>query len=222
MTAPPSVGWRKAPGAAASGAFSRLRNPIRAGAVQRPMTCDEFIEAFSDLVDETGSEKLRAEALRHRDACADCRRYEEVYRGGLRLLETEIDEIEVSEDFHLRLQHRLFHVDDERALARSRAGVAPSSMVLGAAAVMAALLAVPPFFEPDPEVELSPIVVSVPSSLPAGLRVPLPTFLPASLSPSTLELRGDDLWRQPAALFYPYAPVRARYRNAASTGLGLE
>lgn len=185
------------------------------------MTCTEFIEAFSDLVDQTGSEHLRAEALRHRDSCADCRRYEEVYRGGVRLLADEIEEIEVQEDFHLRLQHRLFHVDDERALARSRSGLAPSTMVLGAAAMMA-LVAAPSFFEPDPEVELSPIVVSVPSSRPAGLRVPLPTFLPASLSPSTLELRGDDLWRQSAALFYHYAPIRARYRDGSSPRLGLE
>lgn len=186
------------------------------------MTCADFIEAFSDYVDETGSVELRAEALRHRDACASCRRYEEVYRSGVRLLHRELDEVVVSDDFHPRLQHRLFHVDDERALRRSRAGVSPASLVLGTAAALAILLTGPSFLQPDPEVELSPIVVSVPSSHPQGLRMPLASFLPASLLPTTLELRGDDLWRQPSALFYEYAPVRARYRDTAVPRIGLE
>lgn len=186
------------------------------------MTCAEFIDAFSDLVDETGNEELRTAALRHRDGCANCRRYESVYRGGLRSLVDGLEPVEVAEDFHLRLQHRLFHVDDERALARSRSGFSPTTMVLGAAAALTALVMVPALMEPDPEVELSPIVVSVPSSLPAGLRIPMTSLLPASLSPSTLELDGDDLWRQPTAQFYPYAPIRARYRGVALPRLGLD
>ncbi len=180
------------------------------------------MESFSDYVDDTGAPEVREAALRHRNGCVRCRRYEEVYRGGLRILATEPEELEVPEDFHPRLQHRLYHVDDERALARSAAGIHPSLLVVGAAAVFAALVGVPALLEPDPEVELSPIVVSAPSPRLPSLRIPLPSMLPASLSPAALELRGDDLWRQPTALFYDYAPVRARYREAASSRLGLE
>lgn len=186
------------------------------------MTCSEFIESFSDYVDETGSPERREAARRHRNGCARCRRYEEVYRGGLRVLADDYGDLEVGDDFHPRLQHRLFHVDDERALARSSSGLHPSLMVAGVAALFAAIVGVPAVFGPDPEVELSPIVVSTPSSRLPGLRIPLPTLLPASLSPAALELDGDDLWRQPTALFYDYAPVRARYRDAAPSRLGLE
>ena len=42
------------------------------------------------------------------------------------------------------------------------------------------------------------------------------------LSPAALELEGDDLWHRPADLFYDYAPVRAHYRDASSTRLGLQ
>jgi hypothetical protein len=186
------------------------------------MTCSEFIQNFSDFIDETGPSDTRESAARHRDACARCRRYEEVFHRGRSLLTASIEEVAVDEDFHPRLQHRLYHVDDERALARSRAGFHPSVMVLGAVAVVGVLVGLPLLFEPDPEVELSPIVVSVPAPRPLGLRMPLPTLLPASFSPAALELDGNDLWRQSAALFYEYAPARARYRGTSGTRLGLQ
>ncbi len=184
--------------------------------------CKDFIRHFSDHIDGTGSPEIRRAAAAHRDACPKCRRYEEVYLQGRNFLTSAIDEVSVDENFHSRLQHRLFHVDDERALARSTAGFNPSAMVLGAVAMVGVLMGIPLLFEPDPEVELSPIVVSVPASRPLGLRMPLPSLMPASLSPAALELDGDDLWRQSAALFYDYAPARARYRDAAGTRLGLQ
>lgn len=191
------------------------------------MTCSQFIEAFSDLIDETGSIEVREAAARHRGVCERCRHYAEVFMRGREALRSGEDVLEVDEYFHSRLQHRLHHVDDERALARSRAGVHPAVLVLGAAAVFATVVGAPVLLGPDPEVELSPIVVNRPAPRPLGLRIPLPSMLPASLSPAALELDGDDLWRQPTALFYDYAPVRARYRaggapTAASPRMGLQ
>ena len=174
------------------------------------MTCSQFIQSFSDYIDETGAPEVRDAALRHRDTCARCRRYEEVYLRGRDALVGLVEEVEVDEGFHERLQHRLYHVDDERFL------------VLSTAVAVAMLMGVPVLFEPDPEVELSPIVVSSPAARPLGLRIPLPSLLPASLSPAALELDGDDLWRQSTALFYDYAPVRARYRDASSPRMGLQ
>lgn len=186
------------------------------------MNCSDFVQNFSDYIDETGPPELREASVAHRDACAKCRRYEEVFLRGRSLLASTLEEVTVDESFHPRLQHRLYHVDDERALARSSAGFHPSMIVLGAVAMVSVLMGVPLLFEPDPEVELSPIVVSVPASRPLGLRMPLPSLMPASLSPAALELDGDDLWRQSAALFYDYAPARARYRDASGTRLGLQ
>ncbi|MBT8335173.1 MAG: hypothetical protein KJO11_01125 [Gemmatimonadetes bacterium] len=184
------------------------------------MTCSEFIESFSDYIDENAPQQVLAAARRHRDACPRCQRYEVVYRRGCSVLSQ--DSLEVDEHFHGRLQHRLYHVDDEKALARSTAGYHPVVMVLGTAALVAGLVGVPVVLAPDPEVELSPIVVSAPEARPLGLRIPLPSLLPTSLSPAALELEGDDLWHRPADLFYEYAPVRAHYRAASSTRLGLQ
>lgn len=224
MTSPrfetgPRGSWANAPGAPFVG---RGGNPTRSEAVELFMTCTEFIQHFSDHIDESGSSEILESAARHRDSCVRCRRYEAVFLEGRSLLAGSVEQVSVDEDFHPRLQHRLYHVDDERALARSSAGFNPTVMVMGAVAMVGVLMGVPLLFEPDPEVELSPIVVSVPAQRPLGLRMPLPTLLPRSLSPAALELDGNDLWRQSAALFYEYAPARARYRDASGTRLGLQ
>lgn len=223
MTLPWSEHDGKGPGPDRPGALSSFRGePHPERGCRTCMTCSEFIRHFSDHIDATGSDEIREAAARHRDSCAGCRRYEEVFLQGRSLLAASLDEVSVDDDFHPRLQHRLYHVDDERALARSTAGFHPSALVLGAAAMVAVLLGIPMVFEPDPEVELSPIVVSVPAPRPLGLRMPLPSLMPASLSPAALELDGNDLWRQSAALFYEYAPARARYRDLSGTRLGLQ
>ncbi len=200
----------------------RRWEPDSTVAVQTPMTCSEFIETFSDYIDERGAPAIRAAAARHRDSCEPCRHYEATYLAGRSLLHDSVDSLEVGEDFYPRLRHRLYHVDDERALARSSLGAVSPLMILGAAALLATVLGVPVLFEPEPEVELSPIVVSAPAPRPLGLRLPLPSLLPPSLSPAALELRGEDLWRQSAALFYDYAPVRARSRVTPASRFGVQ
>lgn len=218
-----SNGDEGVPGRSARGPLVAMgREPHPERGCRTCMTCSEFIQHFSDYIDATGPSDTLESAARHKESCAQCRRYEEVFLRGRSLLCASVEEVTVDEDFHPRLQHRLYHVDDERALARSKAGFNPSVMVLGAVAMVGVLMGVPWLFEPDPEVELSPIVVSVPAPRPLGLRMPLPTLLPPSLSPAALELDGNALWRQSAALFYEYAPARARYRNASGTRLGFQ
>ncbi len=186
------------------------------------MTCSAFIEGFTDYIDGEADASTQEAARRHRDACASCRRYETVYLEGRSLLQ-DGESLEVGDDFHPRLQHRLYHVDDERALARSRPGSASAAMLLGVAALAVAAAWTPALLD-EPEVELSPIVVDRPAPRPLGLRAPFASLLPASMLPTgaALDLDGDDLWRQPSALLFEYAPIRARYRQQAGvvrTGL---
>jgi hypothetical protein len=183
------------------------------------MTCSDFIEGFSDYIDDASDEAVLVEARRHRDACPSCRRYEDVYLRGRELLRAQGGP-EIGEDFHPRLQHRLYHVDDERVLARSRSSSTSAALLLGVAALLMAAAWSPAWLD-DPEIELSPIVVSRPGPRPLGIRLPMPSLLPAG-TPSYLQLKADDLWRQPSALLFEYAPVHARYRQTGSlvrTGL---
>lgn len=177
------------------------------------MTCSDFIEGFTDYIDGVASAPDVEAARRHRDACASCRRYETVYLRGRALLRGS-DRVEVGEDFHPRLQHRLYHVDDERALSHSRSGTSSAALLLGVAALLMAA-AWSPTLLADPEVELSPIVVDRPATRPLGLRAPFASLFPAR-APTALELDGDDLWRRPADLLFEYAPIRARYRQAGA------
>lgn len=184
------------------------------------MTCSDFIEGFTDYIDGEADGATHEAARNHRDRCASCRRYEAVYLEGRALLQGA-EPVEVGADFHPRLQHRLFHVDDERALARSRSGSSAAAMLLGVAALVMAAAWTPALLD-EPEVELSPIVVDRPAPRPFGLRAPFASVLPAGVVPAGLDLGGDDLWRQPSALLFEYAPVRARYRQQAGvvrTGL---
>ena len=186
------------------------------------MTCAEFLEHFSDYVDDGGNARIVAEARAHRDTCLSCRRYEDTWRRGLAVLsEGGETDVELDADFHARLQHRLYSVDDRRAAER----YGSSRGVLAAAALVAGLVfvgtVVPPLVE-RPEVALAPIVVDRPALRPLGLRWPVKTVLPRGLEPRPLELRGEDLWDRPSDLFFEYAPVHSIRRAASSTRLVLE
>ncbi|MWK27889.1 zf-HC2 domain-containing protein, partial [Escherichia coli] len=72
----------------------------------------------------------------HLDACASCARYGRVVGKGVRMLRDE-PELEVSEDFMARLQHRIYHVDEEKrsSAGRRARGVAAGGTLAAAAAL---------------------------------------------------------------------------------------
>ena len=182
------------------------------------MTCANFIEGFSDYIDGTGASDAVERARDHRDECPRCRRYEEVFLRGRELLRAT-EGPEVPEDFHPRLQHRLYHVDDERAVGRSSSSSAAAAVLSIAALLMVAVWS--PSMFGEPEVELAPIIVSRPAPRPLRIRFPMPSLLPSS-SPAALDLNGGDLWRTPSALLLEYAPVWAPYRQGGLIRTGLQ
>lgn len=105
------------------------------------MDCDLFLDGYSEfrdgLLDRAREDGFRA----HLDACASCARYDRVVGGGVRLLRDE-EPLVVQDDFMARLQHRLYHVDEERAEARRRPRGRTVAGTLAAAAV-AALTIIP-------------------------------------------------------------------------------
>lgn len=171
------------------------------------MTCSEFLQSFSDYYDGTGCDSVRREAEEHLDDCTDCRRYAETFDRGRRLLRS-FPQVEVSDDFRPRLQHRIYHLEDGEALKRGMLGSASgttAATALGMAVLLVFAAWSPTLFE-EPEVELSPIVVSSPRANPTGLRLRPLELLPRGDAP----LNRRDLWQHPNALLFQHSPLSGR------------
>lgn len=180
------------------------------------MRCATFLEHFSEYVDETAPAGLQAELEGHLATCTSCRSYRATWAEGRLLLEQTLELAELAPDFHDRLQHRIYSVDDRRAVARYGPAQGATAGLLAIALLLVAGILVPRLTA-EPEVVLSRIVVDRPERRPLQVRLPMPTVLQNTWRPSPLELTGDDLWDRPWDLFQEYAPVRGRARPATMT-----
>ncbi len=181
------------------------------------MNCREFITRFSEYFDGTGPEDFVRAARKHEATCERCGRYRHVVEEGSALLK-ELPGVDLEEDFTPRLQHRLYHVDEDRALGRQGSSGTTALTALGMAIVLT-VVAWSPALMREPVVELDPIEVTRP---PARAR-PTNALSTGLLlqPPRTRELRAP-LWDDAHALLYEYSPVRRRYRHGSSyrqTGL---
>jgi len=173
------------------------------------MTCSEFVDRFTDFLDGAGSAEFRRRAEAHLESCSECERYRQVMTRGADLLRS-LPEAQLPEDFQPRLQHRLYHVDDEAALNAHTASGATVLTVVGMSVLLTALAWSPALRPTAPVVELPPIVVSDPpvrlrpvNALPMGLRILRPTF----------GIAKAGLWDDAQALLYEYSPLQQRYRE---------
>ena len=167
------------------------------------MTCSEFHDRFSDYYDGTGDPSFLGDADSHLASCPECRRYHAVLVQGSAVLRSA-PRLAVTDDFFARLQHRIYHIDDETALTRA-AGSATTVSAAVAIVVVIALAAWSPALVRAPRVELPPIVVSQPEPRAVGVRPP--QWLAASTDVvSTRVERG--LWDDPD-LFTRYSPLAA-------------
>lgn len=176
------------------------------------MTCSEFLESFSEYYDGVASAPSRREAEEHLAGCPDCRRYVEILDRGRELLRS-FPEVEVTDDFAPRLEHRIYHLKDGEVLKRGMAGSASGATVataLGMAVLLVFAAWSPILLSAVPEVELSPIVVSRPEARAAGLRTPPVTLLPLGGSTRVLH---PDFWRQPGSLLFRHSPLYSRTRS---------
>lgn len=181
------------------------------------MNCSDYVERFSDFLDGAApADELRAFEA-HLETCPHCRRYGEVVRRGSQVLRA-LPEPELTEDFGPRLQHRLYHVDDELVLANGSA--TPAMTVVGMALLLTAIAWSPTLLPDTPQVELAPIVVDEPPrTFPTRPVNAMPTGLPDDSPLSDLE---GGLWDDAQSLMYEYSPLSQRYRQRASlrrTGL---
>jgi anti-sigma factor RsiW len=165
------------------------------------MTCSDFVARFTDYLDGSAPpEDVRAMS-EHLDGCDSCRRYKTVIERGASVLRS-LPEPELRDDFAPRLQHRLYHVQEERAPSEHVTSGAPALTVLGIAIMLTAAAWSPLLRGSDPVVELAPIVVS---HAPTRLRV-VPASTQAVLPPPELDGR---LWEN--TRLYEYSPLSRRY-----------
>lgn len=167
------------------------------------MECNGFLERFSEFHDGEASDAGVFE--QHIAECADCRRYADTVKRSLALLRA-VPGVAVGEDFHPRLQHRIYHVQEDLARRRhgasfTRLGVAFAATILVAAAVWG-----PELVRETPEVALPPIVVSEPPS--QRVAAPSGTVRYRSIRLLDPGLDGDDLWTTRA--LYEYSALSQR------------
>ena len=173
------------------------------------MECSEFLSRFSDFYDAPPESRLRRQAEAHLEQCEKCTRYERAVTSGAALLKT-LSRVELSESFRPTLEHRLFHLEDENALARAaRAPVVPVLTAVGLAIVLAIVAWSPAFRRSTVQVDLAPIVVSSPRSSEPVFVVGTGIFAPQE---AVLDLQ-KGLWSDPNALLFEYSSMRERYRT---------
>ena len=187
------------------------RESLTVMGIRPTMTCSEFVAHFSDLHDGTASADLACEMEEHLQGCSRCRRYRRVVERGAAVLRS-FPGVRLREDFRPRLQHRLYHVDDETAL-RSHAASGASALAVAGIAVLLVAVAWAPALRPgQPVVELAPVIVSRPPPVrDESTRV----YLFQSQLTVT-PVRSTGLWDDAPSLMFEYSRLSQRYRRTSA------
>lgn len=186
------------------------------------MTCSEFVECFSEVIDGIASPEVMREAEEHLASCTLCRRYREVLERGADLLRS-LPAPEVRDDFVPRLQHRIYHVDQDEALRRHASSGATALAVLGMAVLFAVVAWAPVLRRGAPVVELPPIVVNrPPPAARARAMASFTAFAANSRAPVPQPLAAG-LWGDARTLLFEYSRLARRYEGGGAFGRsGLE
>lgn len=172
------------------------------------MNCSDVVDRFTEYLDGTAPASEVTAIERHLERCGSCVRYKIVLDNGARLLRS-LPEPELRDDFAPRLQHRLYHVDDERTLSAHGASGAPAFTVLGIAVLLTAVAWSPVLFSGAPVIELAPIVVD---RAPQRFTARPTSATPPGTFSTKAELDGG-LWAN--TLLYDYTPLSQRYEQRA-------
>lgn len=126
------------------------------------MDCGTFLDGYTDFRDGELMLPDRVAFEAHLRECASCARYDRVVDGGVKVLR-DLPELEVSGDFMERLQHRIWHEQDDMAAVRARRARRSSRRVaaagMAAAASVAAVALVPGVYS-----RFTPTVTMLPSA----------------------------------------------------------
>lgn len=161
------------------------------------LDCSDFLEEYSGFRDGSLDDVRLAAMRAHLAHCRPCARYDRVVGSGVDVLRA-LPEIEPSDDFLPRLQHRIYHIDDAAALRERRASGA-SAVILGGIAFAIGATAWAPLVRSGsvPVVELPPVVAHAPHKVEALEHL----FRAGPL------LTGSEAGSAPRTLFHEYSPL---------------
>ena len=157
----------------------------------------------------------------HLSECPKCRRYSEALLAGRDLIRS-LPSLDVPSDFRPRLDHRIFHIEDGKSIARQSMGTGATTVSVLAVAVLVALSAWAPVLQLlDSQVELPPVIVAEPTLPSFTPEEPKPTF-PRNLPIFTTTEFQDGIWGDSHDLLREYSPIGERRRNQALLRVGIE
>jgi anti-sigma factor RsiW len=174
------------------------------------MNCSDFLARFNDYLDGPAPTEGLEWMEDHLGGCDSCTRYRTVLERGAAVLRA-LPEPELRDDFEPRLRHRLYHVDDERAVTALQSG-APALTVFGIAVLLTALAWAPTLRARATDVLLEPIVVDRAPRRASPFRAV--SFAPRGAFSTKNQADLDDgLWDN--AFLYEYSALSQRYSQRA-------
>lgn len=143
------------------------------------MDCKEFLNRYTEYRDGLMSPEDVARAEVHLSGCPSCQRYRRVVDRGIQELRAA-PSATAGDDFHDRLQHRIYHLKDGEPLAgvASRSSGASAAAAVGIAVLLTAAAWSPVLRQAGNSVTLPAVVVNRPggSGLTGGLQLPAAAF----------------------------------------------
>ncbi len=164
--------------------------------------CSDFLEDYSAFRDGLLTAQRSADFDAHLADCASCTRYDRVIGGGVELVR-EIGVLEPSEDFMNRLQHRIYHVEEEMRASRHAASGTSVAFTLAIAAAIGAAAWAPAMRPQVPQMNLPAVAANAPvrsEVVPSVFRAG-----PLLMDDSRATLAGQS----PQTVFFRYSPLGA-------------
>jgi|TARA_B110000014_G_C20112838_1_gene586716 hypothetical protein len=166
------------------------------------MKCWEFVEKFVEFEDAQDDAPIRKTGEEHLLQCEKCRRYSAVVSEGLLILK-EMPPEELPEKFWASLEHRIFHVRDEKML-KGHLHSSVKNFAIACSFILIAFFISNSYMSNDlgPDIELPAIIVSKSSD---GFRV--------SPEIPTKTMFVNRFWSDINGLMYEYSTMSERYRT---------
>lgn len=176
------------------------------------ISCSDLLNEYSDYRDDLMTQERSSLVREHLATCESCASYDEVFSRGILELRG-LPPVEPSYDFIPRLQHRIYHVDEEAAWhARPHSSAASAGFIALLVIVLGAAAWVPVVGNRPALVELPAVAAVLPAS-----EKPLPRLFQSGphLEASTVSTLAGGPRNE---LFFRYTALGS-YANLPGSGV---